>query len=282
MARSPNDIKGDRFVRMLVLGAPKAGKTVMAVGTAPGPVRVILCESDSALAPVKRVTRNFTYDVVTDHDSMTSAILSAKRDVKSGEVTSIVVDPLSAYGVNLLDAALIVHNDDGRRAYPMVERQVCQVIDQLLAIPAHVIVVSHYISKEGDDNKVGDGMVPLLPGQKLQKLVPSKFNDVVWFDYDAKSGKRTLKVNPKGVFGPSGRSFREARELEGDVYSDAKHVGVAAFIRLMKKERKRQEEEDAAADKAVPTGLAPFPARDRSADAKRKERRREQRILREK
>jgi hypothetical protein len=251
MARSPDDIKGDRFVRMLLLGQPKAGKSTMTIGTAPGPVRVILCENDQALVPVKRVTRDFTYDIVTDHDEMTSAILSARKAVRAGEVKSVVVDPLSAYGTNLLDAAMIVHKDDGRRAYPMVERQVCQVIDQLLAIPAHVIVVSHYISKEGDDNKVGDGMVPLLPGQKLQKLVPSKFNDVVWFDYDAKTGKRALKVNPKGVFGPSGRSFREAREIEGDIHADKKYVGIAAFIRLMEKERKRQAEEDEAAGAPV-------------------------------
>lgn len=253
MARGPDDIKGDRYVRMLLLGMPKSGKTTMAVGSSPGPKRIILCENDQALVPAKRVARDFTYDLVTDHDSMTSAILSAKRAVKDGEIKTVIVDPLSAYGVLLLDQAMVAHNDDGRRAYPMVERQVCQVIDQLLAIQAHVIVISHYISKEGDDNKVGDGMVPLLPGQKLQKLVPSKFNDVVWFDYDAKNNRRILKINPKGVFGPSGRSFREAREIEGDVYADKKHVGIAAFIRGMKKERERQAAEDAAEAKPEKT-----------------------------
>lgn len=268
MAKSPDDIKGDRYVRMLMLGEPKAGKSTCAIGTAPGPVRVILCESDQALVPVKRVTRDFTYDVVNNHDEMTSAVLSARRAVKDGEVRSIVVDPLSTYGTNLLDAAMIVHNDDGRRAYPMVERQVCQIIDQLLSIPAHVIVVSHYISKEGDD-KVTEGMLPLLPGQKLQKLVPSKFNDVVWFQHDARSDKRVLKINPRGVFGPSGRSFREARELEGDVHADAAYVGIAAFIRQMKKERKRQEAEDEEAEKALP-------ALGRLADEEKKARRKEE------
>jgi hypothetical protein len=251
MAHSPDDIKGGHFCRMLLLGEPKSGKTTMAVGTAPGPVRVILCESDHALIPAKRVTRDFTYDVVADHDQMTSAILSAKRDVRKGEVKSVIVDPLSAYGVNLLDIALEAHNQDGRRAYPMVERQVCQVVDQLLVIPAHVIVISHFIAKEGEDLKPGAAMLPLLPGQKLQKLVPSKFNDVVWFHYDPKTGKRVLKVNPRGVFGPSGRSFREARDLEGDVHADAKYVGIAAFIRQMKKERKRIAAEDETLDKVV-------------------------------
>lgn len=247
MARSPDDIKGDRFVRMLLLGEPKSGKTTMVVGTAPPPVRVILCEADSALVPAKRVTRDFTFDVVGDHDEMTSAILSAKRAVKAGEVKSVIVDPLSNYGVGLLDIAMEVHKQDGRRAYPMVERQVCQIIDQLLTIQAHVIVVSHFIAKEGDEStKVGEGMLPLLPGQKLQKLVPSKFSDVVWFHHDPRSDRRVLKVNPQGVFGPSGRSFREAREIEGDVYADKKYVGIAAFIRLMRKERKRIAAEDEA------------------------------------
>lgn len=248
MAKSPDDIKGAQFCRMLLLGEPKSGKTTMAVGTSPGPVRIILCENDAALVPAKRVTRDFTYDVVTNHDEMTSAILSAKRDVKKGEINSVVIDPLSSYGVNLFDIAMEVHNNDGRRAYPMVERQVCQIIDQALSIPAHVVVISHFIAKEGDDTKLGAAMLPLLPGQKLQKLVPSKFNDVVWFHYDPKSGKRVLKVNPRGVFGPSGRSFREARELQGDVHSDEKYVGIAAFIRQMKKERKRLDAEDAEND----------------------------------
>jgi hypothetical protein len=251
MARTPDELGGDRFLRALLLGKPKSGKTTMTVVTLPKPVRVILCEDDSALAPAKRETRDFTFARVNTHDDMLSALLEARRDAKKETIASVVLDPLSVYATKILENAFDSTRtrngeDNGLAAYSRVDRQLNHALDQLLDIPAHVVAISHYITKGDDDTKVGDGLLPVMPTQKLAQMVPSKFKDVVWFHYDAKTGRRVLKVNPVGVFGPAGRTFREAREIEADIYSDAKRVGWARFLSEMRKERERIAAEDAA------------------------------------
>lgn len=245
MAHSADDLVADRYLRLLLLGYPKSGKTTMVIGSSPPPVRVILCENDSALVPAKRVTRDFTFDRARTFEQMTTAILSAKRAVKAGEVKTIVVDPLSTFAQHLLDDTMEAMRDDGRRAYPSVLKQLRQCVDQLTDIQAHVVVISHYLREGGGQVQPedgsdpvpteGEGVIPLLPG-KARLHIAALFTNVVWFGADQKTGKRLIYTQPKGVWGPGARSFRDARTFPADVYSGKKRVGIRAFIHAMKEE----------------------------------------------
>lgn len=255
MALMASELATSSFLRVLLLGPPKVGKSTMCIGTSPGPVRVLLAEDDSALVPAIRAfgPESFTFARVPGYNEMTREVLAAKNDAKKGEVKTCIVDSLSIFAKKLekqcLDATDNGHGPDGRRAYPDFNRRVDQIIDQLFSIKAHLIVISHYIDTGGgevapDDGgeptpKTGEGVVPMLPG-KARILVPARFPDVVWMDYS--KGKRVLITGPLGAWGPGCRSMNGTKKIPAD-YTDTEHkrVGIKALIRAFEKANVQKE-----------------------------------------
>src|SRR5574341_8625 len=67
MALSARELEKDPFLRVLLLGPPKSGKTTCCIATSPPPVRVLLCEADSALTHAVRVAgSNFSFERTKD------------------------------------------------------------------------------------------------------------------------------------------------------------------------------------------------------------------------
>lgn len=253
MSISAKDLEQSDYLRVLMMGPPKVGKTACVVSTSPGPVHVLLCEDDSALLYASRLTKGeFTFDRTRNWGEMQTAILETSKRVKKGEIKTVVVDPLSTFAEKLeqqcLDATDSGKGPDGRRAYPAFNRRMSHLCAQLFAMKAHIIVITHYIDVGGGEvqpdsggeatPRTGEGFMPMLPG-KSRALVPAKFPDVVWFDYV--KGKRVIVTGPRGAWGPGCRSLKETRILSADVHDKTKkRVGIAAFIRA----KKRAEKED--------------------------------------
>jgi AAA domain len=215
-------LEDELHIRLLILSWPKKGATTHAIATSPSPVRVLLCEAtDSALKGAKRETDKFDFDRVRGWDSMTKAIIEAKRDAKDGKIKTVVVDPLNFFADILMSEctqATLTKDDkeDGRRAHPEFTKRIKHVINLLQTIPAHLVVINHYMEVGGDENsdkpKSGPGIVPLMPNMASRTAVAAMFHDIVWFDTARKDApihfnNRVFVTSADGVWGPGCRSI---------------------------------------------------------------------------
>jgi hypothetical protein len=234
MPISSRDLEEEPFLRLLMLGVPKLGKTAAAIATAPGPVYVLLCEATSALKGAKRLNdKPFDYDMITSWESMERGIKEAREGAKAGKYKTIVVDPFSNFAHHIEKILRESTDNDARRWSPEYNNRLDHIIEQLFRIPAHVIVISHYIDTGGGvdgEEKVGEGRLPLLAG-KARQLIAAKFNDVIWMDFMNKPPKdggeapwldepyngRVFVTGPQGAWGPGCRSLHGTRILPADI-----------------------------------------------------------------
>lgn len=237
-----SELENDPYLRLLMMGQAKLGKTSHAISTAPAPVRVLICESDSALLGAKRETSNFDFDRIRPDagghiwNTMMNAILAAKKDAKAGLIKTVVVDPLSFFAHKLLleieEATKTKEgNVDGRKAHPEFTKRIIHAVDLLLTIPAHLVVVSHHMDIGGDDNgdrpKTGPGIVPLMPNMATRTAIAALFYDVVWFDIAPKAipggppvdhyKNRVFVTGPDGAWGVGCRSLKKNSVLPAHV-----------------------------------------------------------------
>jgi hypothetical protein len=212
------------FIRLLVISWPKRGASTHAISTAPGLVRVLTCEtSDTALAGASQESKNFDFERVTGFDSMIKFLIEAKRDAKEHKIKTVVVDPLNFFADALMEECFSTTktkegSEDGRKAHPEFTRRITHVINLLFTIPAHVVVVNHFMLEGGgeanDKPKTGENIVPLMPNLKSRSMVASKFHDIAWFD-EAKPGEEhynnrvfVVSGTGRGVLGPGLRSIQ--------------------------------------------------------------------------
>jgi hypothetical protein len=226
---SSSALEIDSYLRVLVVGPPKLGKTSVSITTSPSPVRVILSERDSALRDAKRRGGKFDFERIRankPYELMTTYLAQAKEDAKAGLIKTVVIDPLSEFAEKLLAQSeqlnLTSNNEiDGRTAYPHYSRRLLHVLELACTIPAHVIVVSHFVEMGGGElptqaKKSGDGIVPLIPG-KIRLRVGGCFDDILWFDLDKQDpSKRCFYTGPQGSWGPGCRSLSKTNVLPAD------------------------------------------------------------------
>jgi len=219
-------IESSSYLRLLVLGGPKIGKTTTIIYTCEKPAYVINCDDQFSLKPAARCTSEFEWDLVVEPNifqKMESAIKSARDGVKEGKYKTIVWDTMSMYSDRILQIILASTDTgkgpDGRRAYPDYERTMRNILDRLFTCKAHVIVNAHYIdvkgaSIDGQLEKSGDGIVPLLAG-KARATVPALFQDVVFLD--KRNGERVFVTSDSGVWGPGCRNLAGVDCLPADI-----------------------------------------------------------------
>lgn len=223
------DVKSSSYLRLLIMGDPKVGKTHCTLATCEKPAYVINCDDASALLPATKVTSDFSWDLVASPDmgifqKMQNALHEAHKGVKEGRYKTIIVDTLSSYAQRIEPILADSTNNaqgipDGRRYWPEYEKRLRNVIDRLFALPAHVIVLTHYLDVGGavGDNqlsKTGPGLVPMFGG-KARATIPALFQDVVFLE--KRKGERVFVTSIEGVFGPGCRSLPGHSELPADI-----------------------------------------------------------------
>jgi AAA domain len=250
MPIAAEDLDFESRLRLLMLGEPKGGKTTCAVSTSPGPVRVLLCEDVSALREAKRRSPRGHFDVeqVSGWNSMQKALAEAKEDAKAGHIKTLIIDPLSDFADKLLAECFKLTltregNEDGRKAYPECTKRLKHVIEQLFAMPCHVIVISHHMVTGGElgegVEKTGEGIVPLLPGA-ARRVVGAKFVDVVWFEMKmVKGADGKMKEERSIVCGPKGAWTYGCRSLPGaEVLPDNMTTLIERFNKQLREDKR--------------------------------------------
>src|ERR1700682_2874200 len=105
----------DNYLRMLLLGPAKCGKSTSAIATSPGPRYVICCDNrDTAMRGAWRRTKDFDVEMVrcasgsgptANHHAWADMSLALKnaRDgtVKEKKYKTIVLDTLSEFATNV-------------------------------------------------------------------------------------------------------------------------------------------------------------------------------------
>jgi AAA domain len=219
---SDDDPDDKQLLRLLVMGAPKSGKTVTCVGTCPQPSYVINCDQGKALNHVKihYPKARFVRDPypVHDIDAMERALYSARKMAKAGEIRTVVLDTLSGFSKKLiLELEEASKNgageSNGLKYYPAYTRYIIQLCSRICEIPCHVIVNTHWIdlTKENGDGveKVGEGKVPLLETEKASKSVGGEFSDIVMLERPKNVGRRFVLGRDGAQWGPGGRNLKD-------------------------------------------------------------------------
>lgn len=225
MPQAAEDLAKEQYLRALLMGIAKVGKTtssVVSLAHAFGPGYVICCGDRSGMGPASRRTKKFSWDIVRDEKDMEAALKEARLGVKESRFAWIFVDDFSLYA-SWLEGALRDRSaegrkePDGRRYWPEFKQRILNIPRRLFDLKAHVVVATHWISPsqeiDGQRAKAGVGIVPMIGGSAREEL-PALFQDVVFMDRDR--DRRVFKVNPEGVWGPGCRSVDGTHEIDAD------------------------------------------------------------------
>jgi hypothetical protein len=225
MPLSSTEVEASSHLRLLVMGAPKSGKTQTIIATAEAPVYVINSDDKYSLRPAARVAR-FDWDLVlgTDPQAIETALREAREGVKAGRYKTVVWDTITKYAGRAEEtfAAATMNaagEPDGRRFWPRYRKHLHGIIDRLFMLKAHVIVNAHYLEVgsvliEGQTDKQGAGIVPQLGGQ-CRATIPAEFQDVVFLE--KRKEERVFVTSASGVWGPGCRNLPGVSEVPADV-----------------------------------------------------------------
>lgn len=215
------------------MGPPFIGKTQTCISTAEPPVYVIATDGASNLLPAKRVGADFVFDLVTATDDLIfaqieNAISEARRGVLTGEYNTIVFDTINSYAEKVVPLYAAKSNtsgkgEDGRRYWPQFYQHIGNVIERLKLIPAHLVVLAHFIEKhsettQGQEKHWGMGIVPSLPGGELRITFAKRFDVVLMIEKEGpESENRVFTTGPQGVWGLGYRGRQGIRTMPANI-----------------------------------------------------------------
>jgi hypothetical protein len=231
MPKGASSIALELFLRVLILGPPKGGKSVAAICTSPRGVLVINGDEKNALHGAIKLWKRRDggrgaipgdeFDVINvrSWDGMERALEQARMGVKKSRYRTVVLDLLNGYASRLeAEVSKKTENEqgepDGRRYWPEFRKRLKNMLTRLFALECHVVVTSHYDEDdgqaiEGQAAKHGPGIVPLIGG-KARREIGGMFQDVVFLEKRGK--KRVFLTDIEGVWGPGCRSLAGSSE----------------------------------------------------------------------
>jgi hypothetical protein len=181
---------------------------------------------------------------------MMKAVQEARAAAEAGDIKTLVVDPLNFWADRLMDQCNVWHktkegNEDGRKAHPECTKRLRQLCYQLLGLPCHVIVVTHYLDVGDAAKRGGPDKVPMLPNKEARSVVHGMFPHKLWMQFDDK-GERIFVMTPQGFTGPGVRGYRGASTIPASIQGLMRELSLPGA----------EEEEERPAPKAV---AAPAP-----------------------
>lgn len=205
------------YLRLLLLGSPKSGKTTCALRTCPTGEgkRLLVINSDQPGATASAAGADFDEVFADSPQSLENALKAAREGVKGGRVGAVVWDTITEYGRKaqyLFDDATAnaAGEPDGRRSWPKFNRNVQQALDRLMKLDAHVVVIAHSHVDE-------DGVTLNLSGSQAKAQIPAAFHDVWMLEKrgGGEAATRCLSLKRGGALGS--RFLRGVTELPADV-----------------------------------------------------------------
>ena len=223
MPYTADDLDASEFLKILLLGYPKTGKSTTALITCEKPVYVINCDQKSSLTPAKRRGIKFDWDLVRSISDLDRALLYAEKSVNAGKYKTVMLDTITNMSRRMkLELENRTKNargeSDGRRFWEPLGSKILETADRLVDLDCHVIATGHYSETSGEIDgqlkKSGEGVVPLIPGSARMQL-SGIFDDVVFFE--KRGDKREFTLKTGGKFGPGGRSLDDVDAVDADI-----------------------------------------------------------------
>lgn len=208
----------------------KVGKTTAAIMTLPHPVRVFLCEDDSALSFAynelvelglsdEEIDKHVTIERIESYDeganSMLKACETARVDADNGKLSSIIVDPISKYDRHIVLPACEKKWADGRQAHKQCSDRLHHVLKQLKRVNAHIVMVAHFQSKTGSNTAGGEGRVPNMANDRNCIDMGAEVHQSLWLECDEQN-KRHFLTSAKGAWGPGVRGLKNVDKMPAD------------------------------------------------------------------
>ena len=219
MPYSSADVRArERILRALLIAPPKSGKTVAAVGTAPGPVFVLNTDGKGALDPVVYLHPHVVFEVedITSSKSFDAALVYFKAN--ANKFKTIVLDNITFFGDSIFSEVALEVGKDGRSLYPEFTRRLVSYIRKLTALKHHVIINAH--ARPGDtDAAAALGHLPSLPGQSASAIA-GLVQDQLWLeasvDPETGAGKWEFLLAPQGKWTKAARSVQGIPRMKAD------------------------------------------------------------------
>ncbi len=221
-----SEIQKEAFARILLLGAPKSGKTTCLLTTLPNAL-LINCDQEGASQYAASENAEFLEIRVGNDATGVGAVRSweqaqrtARELANAGTVRHIIVDTVGALADDLIED-IQVTQEDKRRAFGELYDQIIYGIKRLCSLPAHVWVVGH-LDPQADSVQ---GVLPFVKGQSKRAL-GIRLADWVCFEYDeARTPPRGFLVGPQKSWPGNGRNMRRTCVVPPDACELLRELG---------------------------------------------------------
>lgn len=214
MMRSAEDVQKLDFMRVLMQGPTKAGKTTVAATTCIGRPYIINSDDEGALSPVERRTDAFDWEYApgTDNQRIEMCLMEASKNVKEGRTGTVIWDTITEYSRRSVDYFEENTKKSQGAFWYDHRRHIQSIIDRLLRLKAHVIIIAHY-REESEPGATPKKKIQ-LPGQ-LAETVRTMIPNCIFLD--KKAGKRIFVTSTDGVYGPGCRNLEGVESCEADI-----------------------------------------------------------------
>lgn len=213
-------LAADAYARVLLLGAPKAGKSV-ALASAPTPY-IINCDGANALRGAVNQEKKFYAIDVHSSSGFTKAVSNAEKLVKAGLVKSVVVDTITLLADTVLDD-LKVKGFAGFDLWNEFDAAIRIPLKQLLKLEAHVFASAHIDG--GADEKAG--ILPLFPGSGKRKIA-GMFSEWIYIDYQpGRKPERQFILTGQDNWHGGCRNFKRIEVCDATVSALFNALGIA-------------------------------------------------------